>query len=213
MCMHTQTQRQAHMLIHKSICTDTRIKTEKKVIHTKDITRTHTKINDNTHTHMQTLIQTAVACIKIVIDKQCFLFPCWSCNVLLFCSCCTTPLSLPLPSLLFLSVNLVLNYPSSPFRLPSSIFTPSTPLASFLPSLTPPFHHLCLFAFASSTPHFSFPFSLCRPRCLQSDTAPYSSGKVFFLLFTQSVCQFVSLSFIIALLHEPAQSHLSLLPF
>lgn len=162
---------------------------------------------------MQTLIQTAVACIKIVIDKQCFLFPCWSCNVLLFCSCCTTPLSLPLPSLLFLSVHLVLNYPSSPFRLPSSIFTPSTPLASFLPSLTPPFHHLCLFAFASSTPHFSFPFSLCRPRCLQSDTAPYSSGKVFFLLFTQSVCQFVSLSFIIALLHEPAQSHLSLLPF
>lgn len=79
----------------------------------------------------------------------------------------------------------MLNYPSSPFCLPSSIFTPSTPLASFLPSLTPPFHHLCLFAFASSIPHFSFPF-LPLPPSLQSDTAPYSSGKVFFLLFSLS---------------------------
>lgn len=185
MCMHTQMQRQGHTLIHKSICTDTRIKTEKKVIHTKDITRTHTQ--KSMITHMQTLIQTAVACIKIVIDKQCFLFPCWSCNALLFCSCCTTSLSLPPPFpsfsvssilcstiLLLLSVSHPPSLPHPHLQLASSHHLP-LPFITFA-YLPLPLQYLTL----------AFPFSLCRPLCLQSDTAPYSSGKVFFLLFTLS---------------------------
>lgn len=121
---------------------------------------------------------------------------------------CLSP-SLPFFFCLF---HLVLNYPSSPFCLPSSIFTPSTPLASFLPSLTPPFHHLCLFAFASSIPHFSVPFLPLPPSLSTEWYCPLFVREGIFPSFF-SVCQFVSLSFIIALLHEPAQSHLSLLPF